>query len=138
MLDQVIIIGAILSFLILGFVIKKDTINTISEFSISRDKLDWFPISAGISMTYAGGAALLAMSSLGYSFGWYPMVDPLALFGGILIVTFHIKKYREDKGVTISDLLSKADNKLSILIGLITTFVFILILAAQFVALSSA
>jgi len=136
MTEQIIIIVTIISFLIIGFLIKKGKINTIGEFSINRDKLKWFPIAAGISMTYAGGAALLNMASLGYSFGWYPMVDPLALFGGIMIVIVFIKKYRKDKGVTISDLLSKTDNKLAILIGLITTFVFVLILSAQFVALS--
>lgn len=136
MTEQIIIIGAILSFLIIGFLIKKGQIKTIGEFSINRDKLGWFPIAAGISMTYAGGAALLNMASLGHTFKWQGMVDPLGLIGGILIVILLINKYREDKGVTISDLLSGSNEKLSVLIGLITTFVFTLILASQFVALS--
>lgn len=136
MTEQIIIILAILSFLIIGFLIKKGEIKTIGEFSINRDKLGWFPIAAGISMTYAGGAALLNMASLGHTFKWQGMVDPLGLIGGILIVILLIDKYREDKGVTISDLLSGSNKKLSVLIGLITTFVFTLILASQFVALS--
>lgn len=136
MIEQIIIIGAILSFLIIGFLIKKGKISTIGEFSINRDKLKWFPIAAGISMTYAGGAVLLNISSLGYIYKWYPIIDALALVGAILIVVFFIKYYRKDKGVTISDLLSNSNKKLSILIGVITSFVFIFILAAQFVALS--
>ena len=136
MIEQIIIILAILSFLVIGFLIKKGQIKTFGDFSISRDKLSWFPIAAGISMTYAGGAALLNMASLGHSFKWQGMVDPLGLIGGIIIVIFFIKRYRQDKGVTISDLLSGSNKKLSILIGFITTFVFTLILASQFVALS--
>jgi len=129
MTDQIIIIGAILSFLIIGFLIKKRKINTIGEFSINRNNLNWFPIAAGISMTFAGGAALLNMASLGYTFSWFTMVDPIALTGGVIIVVFIVSKYRNDKGVTISNLLAGADKKLSILIGFITSIIFVLILS---------
>ncbi len=136
MIEQIIIIVTILSFIIIGFLIKKGKINTIGEFSINRGQLKWFPIAAGISMTYAGGAVLLNISSLGYVYKWYPIIDAIALVGAIIIVVIFIKYYKKDTGVTISDLLSNSNKKLSILIGVITTLVFILILAAQFVALS--
>jgi SSS family solute:Na+ symporter len=135
MTDQLIIIGAILSFIAVGFYSKKSS-KTIGEFSVHRNKFGWFPIAAGISMTYAGGAALLNMASLGMVFKWQGMVDPLGLIGGILIVILLIKRYRNDEGVTISDLLAGSNQKLSVLIGLITTFVFVLITASQVVALS--
>lgn len=136
MSEQIIIIIAILTFIVIGFIVKQKGVITIGEFSINRDKLTWFPIAAGISMTYAGGAALLNMASLGHTFKWQGMIDPLGLLGGIIIVVVLIRKYRGDKGVTISDLLSGSNKKLSMLIGLITTLVFTLILASQFVALS--
>ena len=136
MLDQILIIASLIFFLVVGLVFKTRKFDSIGEFTITKNKLKWFPIAAGISMTFAGGAALLNMASLGYTFGWYTLVDPLALIGGILIVLIFIKAYQQDNGVTISNLLSKSDRKLSVLIGIITSVVFILILAAQFVALS--
>lgn len=134
--EQIIITIAIISFLIIGFLIKKKQITTIGAFTMNRDKLGWFPIAAGISMTYAGGAALLNMASLGMTYKWQGMVDPIGFTIGIFIVIFFINKYRDDKGVTISDLLSGNDKKMSLLIGSISTLVFTLILASQFVALS--
>lgn len=136
MLDQIVIIASLIFFLVVGLAFKTRKFDSIGEFTITRNKLKWFSIAAGISMTFAGGAALLNMASLGYTFGWYTLVDPLALIGGILIVLIFIKTYQQDSGVTISNLLSKSDRKLSVLIGIITSVVFILILAAQFVALS--
>ncbi|MCK4664999.1 MAG: hypothetical protein KAT68_19170 [Bacteroidales bacterium] len=136
MINQIIIILSILSFITIGYLVKKQENQSISDFTISRNRLKWFPISAGISMTFTGGAALINMPSLGYTFSWYNLVDPIAVISGLLIVIFFIKQYREDNGVTISDLLSKVDRKLSILIGIITTVVFLLFIAAQFVALS--
>lgn len=136
MLDQIIIIASILFFVFIGFLIKNRHVKSISGFTLNRDGLNWFPIAAGISMTFAGGAALLNMSSLGYTYSWYTLVDPISLIAGILIVVFLIDRYRRDTGVTISDLFAKSDKKLSLLIGVVTSVVFIFIVAAQFVALS--
>jgi len=136
MTEQIIIIVAILSFITIGFITKHGKIQSIGDFTISRNKLGWFPIAAGISMTFAGGAALLNMASLGYTFRWYNLVDPIAVTSGLIIVVLFIKRYRKDTGVTISDMLSDSNKSLSVLIGLITSIVFLLFLAAQFVALS--
>jgi Na+/proline symporter len=135
-MNQIIIISAIVCFLIVGLWIKKQKVESILEFTLNKNAIGWFPISAGISMTFAGGAALLNMASLGYMFKWYTLVDPLSLLGGILIVIFLIKKYRNDNGVTIAKLLAGSNKSLTILVGIISSIVFILILAAQFVALS--
>ncbi|SMN02589.1 sodium-solute symporter, putative [uncultured Candidatus Thioglobus sp.] len=135
MLEQALIVSTLVLFLIVGFLVKNKNIKTIGRFTLSRNNMGWFPVSAGISMTYAGGAGLLAIPSLGYTYGWWPLIDPISLFFGILVVIFFINKYRGDTGITISDLFSKADRKLSLLIGIVSTFVFTLILAAQFLAL---
>ena len=134
--DQIFIIISIIVFLLVGHFFKKRKTNSIKEFTIHEGKLNWFPIAAGISMTFAGGAAVLNTASLGYTFKWYTLVDPFALVLGILIVILFFNRYRDDKGVTISNLLSGNYKNLNILIGVITSFVFILIVSAQFVALS--
>ena len=86
-------------------------------------------------MTYIGGAALLNTSSLAYKYGLYPMVDAIAFIIAIILVLFFIKKIRKDKGVTVADLISGSNKNLSILVGVISSLVFILILSAQLVAL---
>lgn len=134
--DQIFILISIILFLIVGYFFKGTRTNSIRKFTIHEGKLNWFPIAAGISMTFAGGAAILNMTSLGYTFKWYTLVDPIALIIGIIIVILLFNYYRKDKGVTISNLLSGTNKNLNILIGIITSFVFILIVSAQFVALS--
>jgi len=134
--EQIFILISIVVFLIVGLFVKRTKISSIREFTMNKGKLNWFSVAAGISMTFAGGAAILNMSSLGYTFKWYTLVDPISLLIGIVIVLISYKFYYNDNGITISDLLSQNNNNLSILIGIITSFVFILIVSAQFVALS--
>lgn len=136
MFDQITIIATIIIFLIVGFLIKRKNIKNIDEYALNRNQISWFSVGVGISMTFAGGAALLNMSSLAYNYKWCTLIDPIALIIGIIIVFIFTDHYRKNNGITISDLLSGSNGKLSFLIGIITTTTFILILAAQFVALS--
>lgn len=135
-IEQITIILSVLAFIAIGFVTKKNRKESMANFTLSKGKLHWFTIATGISMTFAGGAAILNTVSLSYNFKWYTLVDPLAVLIGSLIVIYYYSKYQQDNGVTVSDLLSSNNKKLSILIGVITSFVFLLIVAAQFVALS--
>ena len=135
-ITQIIILVALLSFMVVGFLVKKSSMKSYSEFTMSKGKLNWFTIAAGISMTFAGGAAILTSASMGHMFKWYSLVDPISLIVGILIVILLYKKYQRDNGTTISDLLSSKHRGLAILIGIITSFTFTLIVAANFVALS--
>ena len=135
-INQILIIISIVAFLFAGYLFKKTKASSIKEYTINEGGLNWFSVAAGISMTFAGGAAILNTASLGYSFKWYTLVDPIALTIGIFIVILFYNQYQSNKGITISSLLSGRDKNLSILIGIITSFVFILIVAAQFVALS--
>ncbi len=137
MIDQVAIIISLFIFLGIGFWFRSKTRDkTVAEFTINRDSFSWFPIAAGISMTFAGGASILNMASLSYTFGWFTLVDPASLFLGILIVIFFVDAYRNDRGATMADFLSGTSKRLSFLVGLITSLFFILIVAAQFVAIS--
>lgn len=135
-LSQIAIVVAMLCFVAVGLLVKKSSMASYSVFTMSKGKLGWFTIAAGISMTFAGGATILTTASVSYTFKWYSLVDPIALMVGLLIVIFLYKKYKCDDGVTISDLLSSNYKGLTILIGIVTSFTFILIVAANFVALS--
>ncbi len=132
---QLIILISLLSFIFVGLLVKKSSSSSYREFTMSRNKLNWFIIATGISMTFAGGAAILTTASIGYMFKWYALIDPSALMVGLLIVLILYHIYKNDKGTTISDLLSAQDKKLTVLIGMITSFTFLLIVAANFVAL---
>lgn len=136
MSDQVLIIVSIILFLLVGLMSKNKKNNSIEGFSTKKNTLSWFVTSAGVSMTFVGGAALINMASLGYSFGWYTLVDPIALIIGIVISILFINWYRQDNGVTISQLLSSKNKVLSLYIGVISSIIFLLITAAQFVAFS--
>ena len=70
-LSQIVILISLFSFLIVGLVVKRSSMASYSEFTMMRGKLSWFTIACGISMTYAGGAAILTTASIGYSFKWY-------------------------------------------------------------------
>jgi len=133
---QIAIVCVLLSFMLIGFLVKRSDTDSYSSFTLSRKKLGWFTIAAGISMTFAGGAAILTSASIGHTFKWYSLIDPISLILGIFIVILLYKKYRNDNGTTISDLLASDNRKLAVLIGVITSFTFVLIVAANFVALS--
>lgn len=135
-LTQFIILISLLSFMFVGFFVKKSSMRSYAEFTMSKNKLRWFIIATGISMAFAGGATILTTASLGHLFKWYALVDPLAVMIGLLIVVCFYKLYRQDKGTTISDLLSSNDKRLKILIGFITSMTFIFIVSSNFVALS--
>ncbi len=133
---QLIILLSLLSFIFVGLLVKKSSTASYSDFTMNKKGLNWFVIATGISMTFAGGAAILTTASIGYMFKWYALIDPLALMVGLVIVLFLYNIYKNDSGTTISDLLSAHDKKLTVLIGVITSFTFLLVVAANFVALS--
>ena len=135
-LTQLIILISLLSFVVVGLLVKRSSTASYGDFTMSKDKLNWFIIATGISMTFAGGAAILTTASIGYMFKWYALIDPSALMIGLFIAIFLYKIYKNDKGTTISDLLACQDKKLTVLIGVITSCTFLLIVAANFVALS--
>ena len=136
MIDQFLIISTAIAFIITGFVTKNIKTNTLDSFSTRRNKLNAFVTASGVCMTFVGGAALINMASLGYTFKWDILVDPIAFSLGILIVILLMKKYRSDKGVTISELFSSNHKYLSLIIGILTSVIFLLITSAQFVAFS--
>lgn len=135
-LIQIVILLSLFAFVVVGLIVKRSGMASYSDFTMDRGRLGWFTIAAGVSMTFAGGAAILTTASVGYTFKWYSLVDPISLLIGIVIVLFFYNKYEKDKGTTITDLLSSNYKGLTVLLGCITFLTFTLIVAANFVALS--
>jgi len=136
MLEQVAIILVLFTFVAVGLSARLRHETTVVAFSTKRNSISAFVTAAGVSMTFVGGAALVNMASLGYTFGWYTLVDPISAFIGIFIATLLVGNFRKDNGVTMAELLSSNYPPLAFLIGTITSTVFLLITAAQFVAFS--
>lgn len=132
---QIAVSVAFLCILVSGFLIRRRTAS-LEEHSIARGEMGWFRIAAGISMTFAGGAAVINMASIGYTFGWYALIDPIALALGVLVAIAFLSRYRSDTGVTMAQLLSRRYRPLALTTGLIAALVYLLVLSAQVVALS--
>ena len=91
-LTQIVILASLLVFVIVGLIVKRSDRSSYSKFTMDRGQLGWFTIATGISMTFAGGAAILTTASVGYIFKWYSLVDPISIMIGILIVLFIYRK----------------------------------------------
>src|SRR5688572_19470722 len=96
--NQLVIILAVVLFLIVGLMAKNKSVLSLEGFSTRRNRLSWFVTSAGVSMTFVGGAALLNMASLGYNYKWYTLIDPVAFMIGIFISASFVSSYRNNKG----------------------------------------
>lgn len=137
MLEQILLLVTLLSFPIVALVTKRtygDT-RTIKEFTLGRSEMTSFPIAAGISMSFVGGAATLNMASLGYQYGWSVLVDPIVVFIALILSASFANYIREGKGVTISDYLTGSSVPLKLILGITSFTVYQLLTAAQFVAL---
>ena len=136
MQERVLIFIAIALFIATGLLAKNRKTTSIESFSTLRNRLSWFVTAAGVSMTFLGGAALLNIASLGYRYKWYTLIDPFAFIIGIIISVVLVKNYRNDTGITISQLVSGSNRRLSLYVGFITSVVFLMVISAQFVAFS--
>lgn len=133
---QILIATSVVIFIVIGLSGRNKSSQTLEGFSLKRGKLSSFVVACGVSMTFVGGAALIGMSSLAYSFGWWALIDPIAVFCGIVISYFLVSKYRTDQGITMSNILSTGDKNLKLFIGFVTAIIFTYVTAAQFLAFS--
>lgn len=135
-MEQVAFLIAFLVFAGHGYFANKgENIADAKAYALSTQGNRWFPVAAGISMTYCGGAATLNMAGVGYKYGWWGLIDPLAVFVGLVIVAVLADRYRQGHAVTMAGVLSGSDRPLTIFAGSVSAGVYVLLVSAQFVAL---
>lgn len=86
-------------------------------------------------MTFVGGAAMLTTASIGYTYGWWSLVDPIAVFIGIGVALLALGRIRSKNAPTIASALQGSSQALGRMIGSITFLVYLLLTAAQLTAL---
>ena len=85
-------------------------------------------------MTLVGGAATLNMSSVGYTYGFQALIDPISVFVGLCIAILLIHKYRSDNFVSITESISGDSGSILIVTTFASMFFYTLVTAAQIVA----
>lgn len=138
--EQTLILIVFFGFVLTPFFLKKLTkinYDSSDSFATGTRNYNWFYITAGLSATFIGGAAILNLGSLGYQFGWYALADVLPTSLALVIVGFVlIKKIKRKNVETLGQLIGE-DRKIKAVSGLLSTVVYTLITAAQIIALTT-
>ena len=136
MFEAIVVTATVLLFVVVGIIRSRSPSHrSLETYTVGKRDRNWFQIAAGLSMTYVGGAATVNMASLGYTYGFGALYDPIAVFLGLLIVLFLMASYRSGNALTLTGTLGSDDRPLRIFLGLVATFIYLLLTAAQFVAL---
>lgn len=137
-IPQIAIIAVAALFLVCGLYSRRHGTTVdgdLKRFTIGEGDRTAFPIAAGISMSFVGGAATLNMASLGYQYGWSVLVDPVCVGLALVVCIVATSKIREGNGITISGLLAGSSLQLQVLLGLVSFVIYLMLTAAQFVAI---
>lgn len=105
-------------------------------FAIGARNFGWFRIAAGLSATFIGGASVINLAGLGYSFGWYGLTDVIATSTALLISAgIIVPLLFKRRTISLGGYLRGSGKSINVTTGLLTTVVYTLITAAQIVAL---
>lgn len=131
-MDLALLLAAAALFLIVGFTSRRKQ----NQAAMVGD-LSWFRIAAGLSMSFIGGAATIAMAGIGYANGLVGLIDPVVvLIGGAIVATALLFRSLPEVGEGISAYLASGNQTRTIVYAAATVFVYTLLAAAQVVALS--
>ena len=110
--------------------------NAYGSFAVGARDFGWFRICAGLSATFVGGAAVIYLPGLGYTYGWYGLADVLptstALLVSAVVIVPRVFRRRE---ISLGGFLQVSDRMVNAATGLLSTVVYTLVTAAQIVAL---
>jgi Na+/proline symporter len=105
-------------------------------FAVGARNFGWFRIMAGLSATFVGGAAVINLAGLGYSFGWYGLSDVIPTSAALVASAFFIvPMLARQRNISLGGYLKGSGRAVSAATGLLSTVVYTLITAAQIVAL---
>jgi SSS family solute:Na+ symporter len=110
--------------------------DTYGSFAVGARNFGWFRIMAGLSATFVGGAAVINLAGLGYTFGWFGLSDVIPTSVGLFFSAFIIvPMLARRKNISLGSYLQGSGKLVSAATGLLSTVVYTLITAAQIVAL---
>jgi Na+/proline symporter len=107
------------------------------RFVVGRRNYGWLSITAGLSTSFIGGAALLNLPSLGFTYGWYGLADVIPSTIGLLLSGFVIAPLiRRTEAVSVGTYLATAGPLVAAASGILGFVVYTLIAAAQLLAMA--
>ncbi len=108
-------------------------------FAVGRRDYGWFGLTAGLSATFVGGAAMLNLPSVGYTFGWWALADVIPTTLALLmcgVVLVPVLRARPD-ALSVGTYLQRSGRLISVVAGLLSFVVYTLIAAAQLLAVAT-
>ncbi len=107
------------------------------RFAVGHRDYGWLSITAGLSATFVGGAALLNLPSLGFTYGWYGLADVIPSAVGLLVSGLVIAPFiRRAKAMSVGTYLATAGPLVGAVSGILGFVVYTLIAGAQLLALA--
>jgi Na+/proline symporter len=105
-------------------------------FAVGTRNFGWFRISAGLSATFIGGAAVINTASMGYTYGWFALTDAVStslalILSAFLVVPLLFRK----RAFSLGSFLQGSGRMTTLVSGLLSTVFYTLVTAAQIVAL---
>lgn len=131
----IVIIGVIF----FPFLFKRDRPAVLNSFVVGDRSFGAFMVNCGLSATFIGGAAILNLGTLAYTYGWYALADIIPTSGALILAAlFFVKPIRQSKQVSIGAYLAAGNEPyIRQVVGLLGVVLYTLIFAAQVVAVTS-
>lgn len=106
------------------------------SFAVGERNFGWFRITAGLSATFVGGAAVINVAGLGYTYGWSGLTDAVATSLALFLSSlFVVPRLFQRRNISLGGFLHVSGPMVNAATGLLSTVVYTLITAAQIVAL---
>jgi solute:Na+ symporter, SSS family len=137
--DSIIIVIAFAALVLSPYFLRRFSRSKSSDygsFAVGNRDFGWFRICAGLSATFVGGAAVINLAGLGYTFGYFGLADVLPtslalLFSALVLVP----KIKEKSGISLGGYLRGSSKLAGGAVGLLSAVVYTLVSAAQIIAL---
>ncbi|MHC1770096.1 MAG: sodium:solute symporter [Verrucomicrobiia bacterium] len=137
--NSLIVLAAFLALIASPYLLRRFSrahTDAYGTFAIGARNFGWFRIGAGLSATFVGGAAVINLAGLGYSFGWYGLADVIPTSAALLASAFIVVPMLfQRRSISLGGYLQGSGKLASAATGLLSTVVYTLITAAQIVAL---
>lgn len=134
-----IVVAAYLFFISIPYLRRlKSSERYYGSFAVGHRRYNWFWILCGLSATYVGGAAVLNLPSLGYTYGWYGLADVLPTSAALVLSAIVLAPLSRQKAAfSLGTFLQQRGRLVIFTVGLLSAIVYTLITAAQISALTA-